>query len=311
MKRYILYTLIAITATYIVREILYIGIRKNKIGEYDKLNTIFLKTSNFENIILGSSRSESHFDPNIIKNETGLSTYNMGMEGEFMPLILGIFKSYLEKNNPPKRVFLNVDVHPYTDKIVVNRFPRFFAYLSKKPLYEALQQTDHRFWAFKYIPFYSMPFFNDKYFNAAVRGYTGIESEFDKSFIDGYVPIPNKLYTNVDTADYTPFKSLPIPLVFSSLDSIINICESKNIKLYFVFTPMYYKGFNAVQNGIELTNKFKSIAQRHNIACFDYTTDSICYFNTNFADPYHLNKKGAETFSHKFSRDLKTYLIEN
>lgn len=74
MKKYFLYLLIAIAATYIVRELLYVGIRKNKIGEYDKLNTIFLKTSNFENIIIGSSRSESHFNPEIIKKETGLST---------------------------------------------------------------------------------------------------------------------------------------------------------------------------------------------------------------------------------------------
>ncbi len=311
MKRYILYILIAIAATYIVRALLYIGVRKNKIGEYDKLNTIFFKTSNFENIIIGSSRSESHFNPDIIKKEAGLSTYNMGMEGEFMPLIFGILQSYLEKNNPPKRVFLNVDIHPYTGEIVVNRFPRFFAYLSKRPLYNALQQTDDRFWAFKYIPFYSMPYFNDKYFNAAARGYTGIESDFDKSFIDGHVPIPNNMYTDVDTADYAPFQSLPQPIIFSSLDSIINICKAKNIKLYFVFTPMYYKGFNAVSNGVELTSKFKSIATQHNITCFDYTLDSICNYNTNFADPYHLNKKGAEAFSHKFSYALKSSLIGN
>lgn len=308
MRKYCLYILIAIVATYVVRELLYLGVRKNKIGEYDKLNTIFLKKNDFENIIIGSSRSESHFDPEIIKKETGLGTYNMGMEGEFMPLILGILRSYLEKNKSPKRVFLNVDIHPYTGKIVVNRFPRFFAYLSKKPLYEALRQTDNRFWAFKYISFYSMPYFNDKYLNAALRGYTGIESEFDKSFVDGFVPIPDKLYTKVDTADYTPFYSLPQPIVFSSLDSIISICETRNIRLYFVFTPMYYKGYNAVINGRTLLEKFKSVASQHHIPCMDYTTDSICNYNTNFADPYHLNKIGAQAFSHKFARDLKLKL---
>jgi hypothetical protein len=304
VKKYILYILIAIVATYAVRELLYMGIRKNKIGEYDKLNTIFLKTSNFENIIIGSSRSESHFNPDIIKKETGLSTYNMGMEGEFMPLILGVLRSYLEKNKPPKRVFLNVDIHPYTGKIVVNRFPRFFAYLNKQPLYKALQQTDERFWAFKFIPFYSMPYFNDKYLNAALRGYTGIESTFDKSFANGYVPIPDNKYTNLDTADYTPFLSLPQPIIFSSLDSIIKICSSNNIKLYFVFTPMYYKGYNAVTNGLELTNQFKSIALKNNLSCLDYSTDSICNYKSNFADPYHLNKKGAEAFSNKFAKDI-------
>ena len=74
---------------------------------------------------------------------------------------------------------------------------------------------------------------------------------------------------------------------------------------------MYYKGYNAVVNGRELTNRFKTIALQHNISCLDYTTDSICKYNTNFADPYHLNKKGAETFSLRFSRDVKFHLSEN
>lgn len=308
MKKYILYFIASIVLTYVVRELFYVGIRKNQIGEYKKLNTIFSEVNHFENIIIGSSRSESHFNPDIIKQQTGLTTYNMGMEGEFMPLILGILQSYLEKNKPPQRVFLNVDVHPYTGEIVVNRFPRFFAYLSKKPLYEALQKTDNRFWAFKYIPFYSMPYFNHKYLNASLRGFAGIASEFDKSFVQGYVPIPDDMYTDVDTFDYTPFQSLPQAIIFSSLDSIIGVCAKQNIKLYFVVTPMYYKGYKAVANGESLLNKFKNIALQHNIPFLDYSRDSICVDKNNFADPYHLNKKGAEGFTRRFCADLKQYL---
>lgn len=308
MKKILLYFVITLVSIYTVREIIYIGVRKNKIGEYDKLNTIFLKVSDFENIIIGSSRSESHFNPNIIKKETGLFTYNMGMEGEFMPLILGILNSYLEKNKPPKRIFLNIDIHPYTGEIVVNRFPRFFPYLSKAPLYRALNETDKRFWAFKHIPFYSMPFFNHKYLNASLRGYTGIISEFDKTFIDGYVPIPQNMYTDVDTFNYTSFSSVPQPVIYSSLNSIINICDSKNIKLFFVVTPMYQKGYAAVSNGTQLLHEFKNIAANHNIPFLDYSQDSICLDKNNFADPYHLNKSGAEAFSHKFSRDIKQYM---
>lgn len=308
MKKYFLYIFITIVATYVIRELLYVGIRKNKIGEYDKLNTIFLKSSDFENIFIGSSRAESHFNPAIIKKETGITAYNMGMEGEFMPMIKGILQCYLEKNKAPERIFLNIDVHSYTGEIVVNRFPRFFAYLSKKRLFKALQETDNRFWAFKYIPFYSMPYFNTNYLNAALRGYTGIESEFDKTFINGYAPIPDNMNIHLDTANYTPFQSVPQPAIFSNLDSIINICSANNIKLYFVFTPMYYKGFNAVTNGQQLTETFKSIALSHRITCLDYTADSICTNKNYFADPYHLNKTGSEVFTLKFARDIRQYL---
>ena len=310
MKRSILYILGIILCSYIVREFLYEGIRRNKSGEYDKLNTIFLKKNNFNTIIAGSSTAESHIIPTIFDSITKQNSYNIGLNGQFMPVISGSLKAYLVHSETPHTIILSIDYHLYTGKLVVYRFPRFFPYLKNEPLYETLKKSDSRFWGFRYISFYSMPFFDDTYLNAVFRGYTGLTGHYDTDFSKGYVPIPKETYQNMDTVNYKPFYSLPEKIVFSSLDSIIFLCKRKNINIIFVATPMYYKGSAVILNKKEVMGKFKECAEKNSIPFMDYTNDPICYNKLFFADPYHLNETGAKIFTQKFATDVRQYLVK-
>lgn len=310
MKRIIFYVFLVIILAYAWRELTYIGIRQNKIGEYDKLNTIFLKKNNFSTVIIGSSRAETHVVPSIIDSVTGQNTFNMGMEGEFMPLVFGILKAYLVHSEIPKNIIINIDYHPYTGKVVVNRFPRFYPYLSNKALYESLTKAEPRYFWFKRNPFYSMSFFNDQYLYASVRGFAGIKSRFDRSFDKGYVAGTVEFQQIFDTIHYVPFYSLPEKDIFENFDSIINLCKQKKINLIPVVTPMYYKGTKAVVNQKELIEKFSGMIKKHDLPFLDYSTDAMCYDTIWFSDPYHLNKKGSEFFSRKFAKDLQQYLVK-
>ena len=310
MKKIVFYVLLVIILAYAWRELTYIGIRKNEIGEYDKLNTIFLKKNNFSTLVIGSSRAETHIVPSIIDSITGQNTFNMGMEGEFMPLVFGILKAYLVHSDAPKNIIINIDYHPYTGKVVVNRFPRFYSYLGNDALYKSLCKAEPRYLWFKWNPFYSMSFFNDQYLYASVRGYAGIKSRFDKSFDKGYVAGTPEFQQIFDTIHYVPFHSLPEKDIFENFDSIINICKKKKINLIPVVTPMYCKGTAAVINKKELINEFAEMIKRNNLSFLDYSTDSMCYDTAWFSDPYHLNKKGSEFFSWKFAKDLQQYLVK-
>lgn len=309
MKKTFLWILFAVALTYLVRELLYIGVRKNRIGEYDKLNTIFLKHNNYNCLVIGSSRAESHFNPRIIDSITHLDSYNIGLEGATMPFILGGLEAYLVNSKAPEYVMLNIDFHAFKDNNdTIHRFPRYFPYLSNKKFYHKLKERDHRFLFFKWIPLYSLPYFNEQYLNASLRGYFGIENEFDQSFIQGYAPVPPGLTIDVDTFKYSKFYSNPQEIIFQSLDSIINVCKKNNSKLIFVVSPMYYKGFEAVTNRNELLQIFKNIAEKYNLGYMDYTSSDFCNDKTLFADPYHSNKKGSILFSEKFANDLRQYI---
>jgi len=281
----------------------------NTVGEYDKLNTIFLKKNQFNTLVIGSSRAESHFNPAIIDPVTGLNTFNAGLEGATMPFILASLEAYLLKSEAPVNVILNLDLHAFKGNTdTIHRFPRYFPYLSNEILYQRLKLRDSRFGYFKFIPFYSMPFFNDRYLDASFRGFSGMPNEFDRTLIRGYAPVPEKLQQDVDTVNYTLFRSEPRLLVIESFKAIALICKEKNCKLIVVVSPMYDKARSALLNHDNLLEAFKRISESNNAVFIDYSKSEMTNNKLYFADPHHLNKKGSEVFSLQFASDLLQYL---
>ena len=310
MKKAIAYIVICIFACYVAREILYIGVRKNKIGEYDKLNTVFIKHNNYNAIIIGSSRAESHYNSKILDSITKLNSYNIGISGAILPIVLTSLQCYLANSTPPRYVIMNIDFQTFeSNKDTIYNFPRYFPYLGEKTLYNRLSKLDKRFSFFKWIPFYSLPFFNDSYLDAAFRGYLGLESKFDCDYIKGYVSPKTTWSTErMENTIYNPC-ALILEKDFSiHLDSIINMCKQKNIALVFVASPSYDKQNKSIINFEELKVYLKSKSQANAIPFFDYTSGELCDNKEYFADPMHLNKKGSTLFSIKFSQDFEQYI---
>ena len=311
MKSIIRYSLLVLILAYSIRELLYIGIRKNKSGEYDKLNTLFIKANNYNTLIAGSSRAEAHFNPLIIDSITHLNTYNIGLEGAVMPIVYDGLEAYLENSQSPQNLILHIDFFYETGKSkneeLIFRFPRYFPYLSNQKLYQKFRNRDSRFFFFKYIPFYSMPYFNEQYLGYSLKGYFSFLGVPPHNYIKGYSPLP---ITNedIDIMYYSDQCPLLEPVIYNSLDSIIAICKSRDIRLFFVFSPLYYKDYNSIQNKYQLLRNFKNIADSNHIKYFDYSLTPLSYNKKIFTDSRHLNINGSTQFSRLFAADLKQYL---
>lgn len=311
MRRIILSVIAVIVLAYAARELLYYGARQNKIGEYNKLNTMFLDSNRYEAIFIGSSRAESHFNPHIIDSITGLNSYNCGLEGATMPFIYSALKAYLVHSEPPRYAILNMDYYVQKENYDrVHRFPRYFPYLSNHELYKGLEERDCRFPYFRWIAFYSMTYYNQKYLNASVRGLTGYQSDFDQGYVQGYAPLPPGPQIMLDTADYSPYTASPAPIFYQSLDSLIQLCKQKNIQLIFACSPLYYRKLNALQNRKELLDRIGQVARANDIPFIDQNFDEIASQKELFNDPYHLNRYGSRLFSLKFAVALEQYLDE-
>ena len=307
IKKLGIYILITIILSYLIRDLIYVGIRKNTMGEYDKLNTIFQKQNHYDMLFMGSSRAESHFNPQIIDSIIHTDSYNIGLAGITTPLALACLESYLIHSSMPKYVVLNIDFHSFTgNEDTIYRFPKYFPYLSNNLLYEKLKEKDKRFYWFKWIPFYSMPFFSDKYLDASFRGYLGLRNESDKLYVKGYVPVSYEYAKDADTLGYYYYDHMLMPKeeVFQSIDSIIGVCRKNAIQLVWVISPVYHKLTESVINRNELLHRLKEVAKSNNIVLFDYTYDSLCYNKYLFNDPGHLNEKGSRSFSVKFAQDF-------
>ncbi|HTL80999.1 MAG TPA: hypothetical protein VL651_04815 [Bacteroidia bacterium] len=309
MKKSLLYIFAAIALAYGVRALEYMGIRMNTRGQFEKYDRLFLQKNHYDILIIGSSRAESHFRPDIISDSTHLTVYNAGILGATMPFIEGALDAYLEKSDPPKYVILNMDYHMFDapDDSIPN-FPSYFPYLSNHALYEKFSAADPRFAGFKYVPFYSLPYMGSKYLDNALRGFFDRPSKYDTTFHDGYSPIPIPAVGDLDTMSIA---STTISLKSTSwkcLENIIGTCKSKNIKLIFVYSPLYFRISKSIVNEKELIAHLDSISTEAGFHSFDYHLSPPCYDKSNFTDLDHLSRHGSWLFSQQFSHDLAQYI---
>lgn len=305
-KKITLYFFLLSGAMFGLRFFIHNGIRHNKAGLFNKFNTVFLQNDYHEVIFVGSSRAECHFDPSVFDSITGLKSYNIGVSGSNNSFTYGILKAYLSNNRkPPKMAIMNIDYHfAHESSDTIYEFPRFFPYLSNEVLYSELVKRDKRFFAFKYVPYYSLPFLGEKYLNVALRGYTGNLSDYDKSCYKGFQFINPIEYKTINHADTVSYSATILKENMDYLDSTIRLCNSKNIQLCFVVSPAHSIVSKRIKNFEEHIGKFKSIADAANVPFLDYSLDSVCVRDEFFADPYHMKLEGARYFSTKFSRDF-------
>ena len=67
--------------------------------EYPVWNDINAGNINADLLIMGSSRAWRHIDPNIIDDSLKLKSYNLGMDGQHLPMQLWRYETFLQKNN--------------------------------------------------------------------------------------------------------------------------------------------------------------------------------------------------------------------
>lgn len=306
LKKIIFYFFVLTALSFVLRFFIHEGLRKNQSGVFDKLNIIFHQTNLHEVLFIGSSRAECHFNTKLFDSITGLKSYNMGISGSNNSFTYGIFKSYLSNHPSPKIAIMNIDFHfAHQGSDTIYEFPRFFPYLDNKVLYDELVKRNKRFFAFKYIPFYSLPFLGEKYLNNCFRGYMNRPSTYDLSMYQGFQYINPIEYKKINYTDTISYTATILKENLDYLDSIIYVCKEKNIKLFFVVSPTHQIVSKRIKNIGDHIGKFQSIAGQNHIPFMNYTNDSICANDKYFADLYHMKKEGADLFTVKFSKDFK------
>lgn len=309
MKRLVILAVIALALLYTAREVLYMGVRKYDTGEFGKLKHTFVDANDYEMLVIGSSRAESHFHSGIIADSTGLSVYNIGMTGATMPFVYTSLEAYLEKSKTPKYVILNIDYHVLMDPVdSIHHFPRYFPYIGEnEALYNGISELDPRFPYFRYLAPYSMPYFGSRYLNVALRGFAGKPGKYDSTYVNGWSPTEQALIP-IDSCDYAPYLSEGPEQIWESMVKIDSLCKSKQAMLLIVLSPLYEKQSNAIINEKELKDRIGAFQTETDGFVFDYSRDTLCARPEYFADPAHLNKSGAMVFSRRFAHDLNVRL---
>lgn len=262
-------------------------------GDSRKINYAIRKC-NADVLIMGSSRANHHYNPQIITDSLGISCYNLGIDGSGAILMDGFYRLITQRYVPKLIIYeLTPSFDLYQNPADANN-TRYLTQL--KPYYRegCLKQL------FDDVDRYERIKLNSGLYRYNTSCLNLFLSYLGHGTIDGngYLPLVGVM------GDYKPFevesdKKIDT-LKIKYLKQLIADCKEKGTQLLFVVSPRF-----GATTSIEYQPGFE-ICRQSGCDVLDY------YCNPNFIstkeffkDSYHLNDVGATEFTKTIVKHLK------
>ncbi|EAZ96248.1 hypothetical protein FBBAL38_02475 [Flavobacteria bacterium BAL38] len=261
--------------------------KRNKIE-----NVINSEAKKYDVIMLGSSRANNHFVPQLFI-EKGFKAYNYGMSGARLQESALMLQLIIDKGYRFKNIILEIDLNINSEGHSEGTRARFMPFLkSHATVLNYYKNIVPEFSSLYYMPFYryiqydSQIGFREMFFSAIQKTSASILNE-------GFYALKGEgKNMKYDLTKYAPKKN-------KDYEFIKDICKTNNINLIVVSTPMCSN-----VKGIDYFNKIKSIyPEVHN------------YENSIADDKYfsscgHMNEAGARLFTTKIIEDFFSTKVE-
>lgn len=272
------------TISELVRQLPYDNrIEKLAVGEFDA-----------ETIILGSSRALAGMDAGMLQKLSNTSTYNLGFSGsniDFQKSILSLFLDH----NTPKTVILEVVPGAFiTNDRVIFRKELLYPYACYPTVFrEICSHSDKIFWL-------GQAFWMYRENNNLIDGLGYLKTgqpppqnidkidAFGSTLTPGRSDKPEAFISGEEVTVYDAH--LESDERISNLNYIIELCDSKDIKLVLVVLPVYVKNFEGYS--ARLKAGFGTKAQIVDLSNLEL--DKAYFRNWD-----HLNREGAGIITEK------------
>lgn len=247
-------------------------------------------------ILLGASRCNLHYVPQILKDSLGLTVYNGGIDASDNIFAHYIILNHLLQHHKPKIIGLEVMVRDYNKQEDPFRTITFFApYIGKNRSADSVFMEAGTLWKYKLSHLY-------RYNSKAVSNLAGLIVDRQAGNDAGYMANP-KSGQIVGALVRDNFRISVDSLKIKYIQKFINLCKEKGIYLYFSISPKY----QIVSE--ERYALIKKIAEKNGIPVFDYHSTGMFFDKPEyFRDRSHLCDSGARAYSSIFAGDLKAHL---
>lgn len=243
-------------------------------------------------LFMGSSRCLHHYAPLIFEKELGVSCYNAADWGiKNIYFHYGTLGNILSRYTPQTIVF---EIHPcdfmntpYSGK---ERAGSLAPYCGMSKECDEMLKLSGNYWPYQLSWVY-------RYTGKLPDLVTGKWGAMDRS-LKGWKPLDGVLDTIGIKAEEYPFAvdSERVNL----LERFINECQSRNIQLFIIVSPMY------ICSKEDVFKVPRELANKHHIPFIDHYRDSIFVGHSElFYDFGHLNRKGAEIYSEMIAKEIK------
>jgi hypothetical protein len=245
-----------------------------------KVENVFnSKARNYDVIILGSSRANNHFVPELFEKK-GLKTFNYGMSGSHLFEASLMLKLMAERNYKIKTVILEADLGLCNEQQAEGISAKFLPYIHHSEIIKEHFSKQENFKELYYIPFYRYIDFDAI---IGLREIYNVTIDKPTNLLDrlGYYPLTSNKPGNMKN-DIRALK----PIRNKYYEEIKQICKQNNYNLITVMTPMCTN-----VKGLDYFEKANKIyPEIHNL-------ENVVEGDKYFSSCGHLNDAGARMFT--------------
>lgn len=247
-------------------------------------------------LFIGNSRTWRHVDAKLLSKTTGNKAYCLCQDGREARLLFYKLKVYLARNKKPEHIFFEFDPTTVNDimKNIFHDKHKFMGYLFNDQLrinYVIEKQIGFS-WLDVYIPL--KRYFSDrKGLNILLRHLKLIKDIEEQYYTYGSIPKAGEFNSRATW-------NSPLPIVgkvhTQFVDSIVELCETRHIKLTLLYPPQSYPSYQKVN--VKLISGLKEYARKRQL---DYWNFNGPRYNNKelFYNHLHLNKIGAQKYTHQ------------
>lgn len=288
MKKFIGFVAVLIVTTgllLVLLDIVYtqVYLQSSQRGKIDYVYNS--KARNYDVVILGSSRANNHFVPQLFE-EKGLKTFNFGMSGGHLFEADLLLKLMIERKYSIKNVVIETDLNLSNEKRADGISAKFLPYIHDSKTIEEQFSGESDFIELYYIPFYRYVEFDNQ---IGFRELYNTTRKEPTSYLtnQGYHALANKKGRMKN--DLTNLK----PIRNKYYEDIKRICAENHINLIAVMTPMCMN-----VKGMDYFEKVNSIyPEIHN---YENAVEGDQYFSSCG----HMNDTGAKVFTKRIIKDF-------
>lgn len=302
MKRFLIRSLLSVVGVVVCAVALDMVITKNLHHSDARLfqswNDIFYDSTDYDVLVMGSSRGLVQYDPRIIDSVLGCNSYNLGIDGRCIDAEIVKYYTYRQFHPKPKLIIQNVD---YGTMSLSNGYEReqFLPYLYLDTLFAMTRKSeDFSAWD-KYLPLIRYAGYPQ-----VIKEGLGLPNKLNKYLIyKGYcchdASWDGGVFDKIDSLGYCAS-----PEALRMFDQYLSRCKEDGVKVVLVFAPIYIGVSEKTADVESAFAMYQTFADKYGLTVLNYTFDSISYDTNYFYNASHLNKNGAEAFSRILAHDL-------
>lgn len=299
--RFLVWLLPVVAVAFLVDFMVSSGLRKTDLRKYAVWNDIYGGKMHPDLMVIGNSQAWNGYDPRLMDSLLRVDTYTLSIVGHFLDYQIIQYNTYRRFNPKPKVVALNVSFIGTLGITADKQYEReqFFPYIYDDSLISLVAKDKEISLFDRYLPLCRYFGYREE-FEEGIKAFFGKRDFFDGGMYKGY---------RGDSGEFERGKILPQKELVTTeytreaadmLDSFAGQLCSDGITVVFVKYPVYYPLRAKFTNIAESDSIFDAIASRHGIPVLDFSYAPLSKDSTNYFNPSHLGKKGAEIFTKEF-----------